>query len=278
MPEPRTISVAHSPDADDAFMFYALAKNKIDTGDLRFEHTLQDIQSLNIEATKGTYDVTAVSFGMYPNLAETYALLACGSSIGDGYGPIVVSREPIDPADIAQHIVAVPGHNTSAFVSMRLYAPDVKDVVMDFNEIQDAVRDGRVPAGLLIHEGQLTYAAEGLHKVVDLGAWWKDETSLPLPMGGNAIRRDLGEELMREVSRLIRESIRYAFDHRDDALDYALGFGRGLDRDTADRFVAMWVNDLTIDYGERGRESVRMFLDRAHAAGLVPKVEKYDFY
>jgi len=278
MPETRTIHVAHSPDADDAFMFYALAREKIDTGNLRFEHTLQDIQSLNVEATRGTYDVTAVSFGMYPNLAGSYALLACGSSIGDGYGPIVVSREPIDAADLTSHIVAVPGHNTSAFISLRLFAPDVNDVVMDFNDIQHAVAQGRVPAGLLIHEGQLTYASEGLHKVIDLGEWWKQETGLPLPMGGNAIRRDLGEELMREVSHYLRESIRYAFDHREDALDYALEFSRGLDRSTADEFVAMWVNDLTVDYGERGRESVRVFLDRAHAAGLVPAVESYDFY
>lgn len=278
MTEKRTITVAHSPDADDAFMFYALAKDRIDTGDLRFEHTLKDIQSLNVDALNEVYDITAISFGMYPRIADRYALLSSGSSIGDGYGPIVVSRGPVAKEELSSHLVAVPGENTSAYISLRLFNPDFRHVVMDFNEIQEAVKEGRVEAGLLIHEGQLTYHEEGLHKVLDLGEWWKEKTGLPLPMGGNAIRRSLGEDLMRECSKYLRESIRYSLEHRDDALDYAMQYGRDLPREKADRFVGMWVNELTIDYGERGRESVRRFLDQAHAAGLLPKIDQYDFY
>jgi 1,4-dihydroxy-6-naphthoate synthase len=278
MPQERTITLAHSPDADDAFMFYALAKEKIDTGGLRFEHTLRDIQSLNVDALNEVYDVTAVSFGMYPNIAGRYALLSSGSSIGDGYGPIVVSREPITPAELPDHVVAIPGENTSAFVALRLFCARLKWEAMDFNQIQESVAAGGHAAGLLIHEGQLTYHEEGLQKVVDLGEWWKEETGLPLPMGGNAIRRGLGEELMREVSTILRESIRYSLAHRDEALAYAMQFGRGLDKDKADRFVAMWVNELTIDYGDRGREAVRTFLGRANDAGLVERVESFDFY
>lgn len=274
----RKITLAHSPDADDAFMFYGLAKNKLETDDLTFEHHLKDIQSLNVEALQEKWDVTAVSFGMYPNIADKYALLSSGSSIGDGYGPIVVSREPIKPEDLTRHVVAVPGVNTSAYVSLKLFAPDVKTEVMDFNEIQEAVRDGKYPAGLLIHEGQLTYHEDGLHKVVDLGEWWKKETGLPLPMGGNAIKRSLGHDLMMKVSKILRESIQYSLDHRSEALDYAMQYGRKLDKDRADRFVGMWVNELTVDYGDLGRTAVRTFLERAHAAGLLPKVEKLEFY
>jgi 1,4-dihydroxy-6-naphthoate synthase len=278
MNEATTITLAHSPDADDAFMFYALAKDKIDTRGLRFVHHLKDIQSLNVEALAQKYDVTAVSFGGYPRIAKDYALLSSGSSIGDGYGPIVVSKTPLDAAKLGDTRVAVPGEQTSAFVSLKLFHPGLQYVVMDFNEIQEAVIDGTVPAGLLIHEGQLTYHEEGLHKVLDLGEWWKKKTSLPLPMGGNAIRRGLGEPLMRQVSEVLRESIRYSLDHRDEALAYAMGFGRGLNRDKADRFVAMWVNELTVDYGERGRAAVRAFLTAAHEAGILAKVETLDFY
>jgi 1,4-dihydroxy-6-naphthoate synthase len=274
----RKITLAHSPDADDAFMFYGLAKNRLDTGDLEFEHHLKDIQSLNVDAVNEKYDVTAVSFGMYPNIADKYALLSSGSSIGDGYGPIVVSKEPIDAAKLSDYLVAVPGENTSAFISLKLFCPDLKYTVMDFNEIQEAVAEGKVPAGLLIHEGQLTYHEEGLHKVIDLGEWWKKETGLPLPMGGNAIKRSLGDDLMHRTSKILRESIQYSLDHRSEALDYAMGFGRGLDKDRADRFVGMWVNELTVDYGERGREAVRTFLSRAAAAGLLPEVKSFDFY
>lgn len=274
----KTITLAHSPDADDAFMFYGLATDKIETGELAFEHQLKDIQSLNVDALNERYDVTAVSFGMYPRIADKYALLSSGSSIGDGYGPIVVSKEPIDARDLSKHVVAIPGENTSAFISLRLFCPDLKWEVMDFNEIQEAVADGKYSAGLLIHEGQLTYHEEGLHKVVDLGEWWKDETGLPLPMGGNAIRRGLGDDLMHRVSDILRTSIKYSLQHRDEALDYAMKFGRGLDKDRADRFVGMWVNELTVDYGDRGREAVREFLSRANAAGLLPEVKSFDFY
>lgn len=273
-----TITLAHSPDADDAFMFYALAKDKIDTGGLKFVHELKDIQSLNVDARNEKYDVTAISFGMYPRIADRYALLSSGSSIGDGYGPIVVSREPLSPSKLRDTIVAVPGENTSAFVALKLYCPELKCFQMDFNEIQEAVIEGKVPAGLLIHEGQLTYQEEGLHKVIDLGEWWKAETKLPLPMGGNAIRRSLGPELMMKVSGILRESIRYSLEHRDPALEYAMGFGRGLPKDKADRFVAMWVNELTVDYGDYGKNAVRTFLTAAHAAGILPKVEKLEFY
>jgi 1,4-dihydroxy-6-naphthoate synthase len=215
---------------------------------------------------------------MYPRIADKYALLSSGSSIGDGYGPIVVSREPLDPSRLSDTLVAVPGLDTSAFVSLRLFCPDVRFEVMDFDEIQNAVRDGRVPAGLLIHEGQLTYMNEGLHKVVDLGEWWKTRTNLPLPMGGNAIRRALGPELMKRVSDVLRASIRYSLDHREAALDYALSFGRGLERQKADRFVGMWVNEMTVDYGDIGREAVRTFLTAAHENGILPRVEKLEFY
>lgn len=274
----RTITLAHSPDADDAFMFYGLAKNRLETGDLEFKHILKDIQSLNVDARNEVYDVTAVSFGMYPNIADKYALLSSGSSIGDGYGPIVVSKEPVNADELSKTLVAVPGENTSAFISLKLFCPDLKYTVMDFNEIQEAVIDGKVPAGLLIHEGQLTYQEEGLRKVIDLGEWWKEQTGLPLPMGGNAIKRSLGEELMRRTSKILRESIQYSLDHRSEALDYAMSFGRGLDKDRADRFVGMWVNELTVDYGDRGREAVRLFLTRAHQAGLLPEVKSFDFY
>lgn len=272
------ITLAHSPDADDAFMFYGLATDQVDSGDYTFEHHLKDIQSLNVDALNEKYDVTAVSFGMYPRIADKYALLSSGSSIGDGYGPIVVSKEPIDPAKLKDYVVAVPGENTSAFIALRLYCPELKWEVMDFNEIQEAVIDGKYPAGLLIHEGQLTYHEEGLHKVVDLGEWWKEETGLPLPMGGNAIRRGLGEEVMRQASEILRTSIKFSLANRSEALDYAMKFGRGLDKERADRFVAMWVNELTVDYGDRGKEAVRLFLTRAHEAGLLPEVKSFDFY
>jgi len=277
MSEKKTITLAHSPDADDAFMFYGLAKGLVDSGDLEFVHKLQDIQSLNVDALNERYDVTAVSFGMYPRIADRYALLSSGSSIGDGYGPIVVSREPMEAEDLSNHRVAVPGENTSAFISLRLHTPDLDWIAMDFSEIQEAVMDGEVAAGLLIHEGQLTYMEDGLHKVVDLGRWWKDLTGLPLPMGGNAIRRGLEEDLMKKISMILRESIQYSLDHRDQALEYAMQFGRGLEKEKADRFVGMWVNEMTVDYGDLGRKAVRAFLTAASDAGLLPKIESFDF-
>ena len=272
------ITLAHSPDADDAFMFYGLAKNRLQTGDLEFEHHLKDIQSLNVDAVNETYDVTAVSFGMYPRLADKYALLSSGSSIGDGFGPIVVAKEPLSASEIGSTLVAIPGVNTSAFVSLKLFHPELNYVVMDFNEIQEAVIEGKVPAGLLIHEGQLTYHEEGLHKVIDLGEWWKEETGLPLPMGGNAIKRSLGEDLILRISKILRESIQYSLNHRDEALSYAMGFGRGLEKEKADQFVGMWVNEMTVDYGDRGREAVRTFLARAAESGIIPPVADLRFY
>src|ERR1044071_6173058 len=245
--ETRTITVAHSPDSDDAFMFYALANDKLDTGDLRFEHVLRDIQTLNEEAMRGTYDVTAVSFHAYAYISDKYALLPHGASIGDGYGPIVVSNQPATPADIPNLKIAIPGKLTSAFLALRIFNSDFEYQVMPFDKIIDAVQDGTCDAGLLIHEGQLLYESKGLHKVLDLGEWWHEQHGLPLPMGGNAIRRDLGPERIREVSQLLRESINYSLTHRDDALQYALQFARDMDPELADRFVAMWVNELTLD-------------------------------
>ncbi|HUO85323.1 MAG TPA: MqnA/MqnD/SBP family protein [Thermoanaerobaculia bacterium] len=278
MTDRRTITLAHSPDADDAFMFYALARDRIDTAEFRFEHHLKDIQSLNIDALEERFDVTAISFAMYPRVADHYALLSSGASIGDGYGPIVVANEPLDIPALASKVIAVPGINTSAYLALKLFLPSAQTEVLHFDEIQPAVREGRFRAGVLIHEGQLTWQDEGLHKVVDLGEWWKGKTGLPLPLGGNTIRRKLGEERIRRISAILRQSIQYSLDHRDEALDYALGFGRGLPRERADRFVGMYVNEMTLDYGERGRAAVRRFLDDAANEGLVGRVESLEFY
>jgi 5,8-dihydroxy-2-naphthoate synthase len=267
----RTISLAHSPDSDDAFMFYGLATHKIETGDLQFEHVLKDIQTLNEEARKGTYDVTAISFHAYAYVADKYALLPHGASIGDNYGPVVVANEELDPSELSNVKVAVPGTLTSAFLALSIFNPDFKYEVVPFDQIIDAVTEKRCDAGLLIHEGQLFYDTLGLHKVLDLGEWWHEHTNgLPLPMGGNAIRRDLGEQTIREVSDLLRESIRYSLDNREDALQYALQFARDMDPALADRFVAMWVNDLTLDYTERGREAVRRLLTEGYERGIIP--------
>lgn len=266
----KTISVAHSPDSDDAFMFYALATNKLETGDIEFTHVLKDIQTLNEEAAKGTYDVTAISFHAYAYVADKYALLPHGASIGDNYGPIVVSSDPLEPADLADVTIAVPGTLTSAFLALSIFKPDFKYEVVPFDKIIEAVQDGQCEAGLLIHEGQLFYQDKGLQKVLDLGEWWFEKTGLPLPMGGNAIRRDLGASAMREVSKLLRESIRYSLDHREDALQYAMQFARDMDPALADRFVAMWVNDLTLDYTERGREAVQRLLQEGFERGIIP--------
>lgn len=269
--ELKTITLAHSPDSDDAFMFYALATNKIETGSFEFEHVLKDIQTLNEEARKGTYDVTAISFHAYAYVADKYALLPHGASIGDNYGPIVVAHEALDPSDLSKVKIAVPGKLTSAFLALSIYSPDFKYEVMPFDQIIEAVTEKRCDAGLLIHEGQLFYQNLGLHKVLDLGEWWHEHTGgLPLPMGGNIIRRALGKETIGEVSSLLKESIQYALDHREDALQYAMQFARDMDPALADRFVAMWVNDLTLDYGERGREAVRRLLAEGHQRGIIP--------
>jgi len=269
--EVKTITLAHSPDSDDAFMFYALATNKLETGDLEFEHVLKDIQTLNEEARKGTYDVTAISFHAYAYVADRYALLPHGASIGDNYGPIVVAREGLEPSELANVTIAVPGTLTSAFLALSIHTPKFNYEVVPFDQIIEAVTEGRCDAGLLIHEGQLFYHNLGLHKVLDLGEWWHEHTGgLPLPMGGNVIRRKLGKETITEVSGLWKESIRYSLDNREDALQYAMQFARDMDPALADRFVGMWVNELTLDYGERGREAVRRLLAEGHQRGIIP--------
>jgi 1,4-dihydroxy-6-naphthoate synthase len=266
----RTITVAHSPDSDDAFMFYALATNKLATGNLHFKHVLQDIQTLNEEATRSKYDVTAISFHAYAYVADKYVLLPHGASIGDNYGPIIVSGEPATPAELSGLKIAVPGTLTSAFLALRIFNPNVEYQVVPFDEIIEAVKTGTCDAGLLIHEGQLFYESMGLHKVLDLGEWWHQQTGLPLPMGGNAIRRDLEPEVIQHVSQCLRESIRYSLEHREDALQYAMQFARDMDTKLADRFVALWVNDLTLDYTDRGREAVRRLLAEGYARGIIP--------
>ena len=267
----QTISLAHSPDSDDAFMFYGLATHKLDTGDLEFTHVLKDIQTLNEEARKGTYDVTAISFHAYAYVADKYALLPHGASIGDNYGPIVVATQEFDPSEISNLTIAVPGTLTSAFLALSIFEPNFKYEVVPFDQIIEAVTEGRCDAGLLIHEGQLFYDSLGLHKVLDLGVWWHEHTGgLPLPMGGNVIRRALGQETISEVSGLLKESIRYSLDNREDALQYALQFAREMDPALADRFVAMWVNELTLDYTTRGREAVWRLLSEGHERGIIP--------
>ena len=259
-------------------MFYALATNKIDTGNLAFEHVLKDIQTLNEEARKGTYDVTAISFHAYAYVADKYALLPHGASIGDNYGPILVANEELDPSELSNVKIAVPGTLTSAFLALSIYNPDFRYEVVPFDQIIEAVKSGKCDAGLLIHEGQLFYDNLGLHKVLDLGEWWHKYTGgLPLPMGGNAIKRNLGPDTLRAVSSLLREGIQYSLDNREDALAYAMQFARDMDPDLADRFVAMWVNDLTLDYGERGREAVRRLLTEGHERGIIPHPVDIEF-
>jgi 1,4-dihydroxy-6-naphthoate synthase len=266
------IRVAHSPDSDDAFMFYGLASGKVPTDGFELEHVLSDIETLNRAAFQGLYEITAVSFHAYAHLTDRYLLLPHGASMGDRYGPIVVAKKEAKGggSPLSGLKVAVPGTLTTAFLTVRLFDPSVEWVVMPFDKIQEAVHAGEVDAGLLIHEGQLTWADEGLKKIVDLGEWWTDRTGLPLPLGGNVIRRDLGDDTVSKLSHLLRDSIAYALAHRKDAVTYAMQFGRGLDRAKTDRFVGMYVNELTLDYGERGREAVRRLLAEAHAAGVLP--------
>ena len=274
------IIVAHSPDSDDAFMHYALAKNLIDTGDLEFDHVLKDIQTLNEEAHKGTYEVTAISTHAFAYVSDQYALLPHGASMGEGYGPMIVARENFSHDEIQGRTIGVPGLMTSAYLALKLWAPDIKIEVMPFDEILPAVVDGRLDAGLLIHEGQLTFGDFDLHEIVNLGVWWAEQTGgLPLPLGSNAIRRDLGPELMTRVSHILRDSIAYALNHREEALDYALEFARDMEerRHLADEFVGMYVNERTLDYGEDGRRSVELFLQRGVQAGLIDRTVKVDF-
>ncbi|HZH29638.1 MAG TPA: MqnA/MqnD/SBP family protein [Pyrinomonadaceae bacterium] len=266
----QTITVAHSPDSDDAFMFYGLATNKLDTGALRFTHVLEDIQSLNEKAMRGVYDVTAISFHAYAYISDKYALLPHGASIGDNYGPIVVAREKLKPEEIGSVKVAVPGKLTSAFLALSIHTPGFQYEVVPFDKIIEAVQEGRCDAGLLIHEGQLFYQSLGLHKVLDLGEWWHERTSLPLPMGGNVIRRDLGADVISRVSKCLHDSIRYSLDNRADALRYAMQFARDMEPELADRFVGMWVNELTLDYTARGRAAVQRLLDEGAERGVIP--------
>ncbi len=276
-PEIRTITVAHSPDSDDAFMFYGLATNKLETDGLKFEHTLKDIQTLNEDAKNGVFDVTAISFHAYAYVSDKYALLPHGASIGDKYGPILVSKEQYKPEDISKLKIAIPGEMTSAFLALRIYNQDFEYIVVHFDEIIDAVKNGKADAGLLIHEGQLFYKQMGLKKILDLGEWWHEKTGLPLPMGGNAIKRDLGEDLMRRVSKHLHRSIMYSMENREDALSYAMQFARDMPAELADRFVAMWVNDLTLDYGERGREGVKRLLQEGFDKGIIKNKVEVDF-
>jgi 1,4-dihydroxy-6-naphthoate synthase len=273
----QRITVAHSPDSDDAFMFFALAQGKVGDPGLEFVHVLEDIQSLNQRALRGEYEVTAVSFHAYAYLADRYALLPHGASMGEGYGPTVVTRAACRPEGLRGKRVAVPGALTTAALALRLWDPGLQHVIIPFDQIMDAVIAGTADAGLIIHEGQVTYDSLGLHKVVDLGEWWLRETGLPLPLGGNVIRKDLGPDLMRRVSHLLRESIRYGLAHREEALDYAMRFARDVERRLADRFVGMYVNDLTLDYGERGRAAVRRLLGMGRERGLIPHRVEVEF-
>jgi 1,4-dihydroxy-6-naphthoate synthase len=272
-----TIRVAHSPDSDDAFMFYALANDRLNTGNLRFEHELSDIESLNRRALKGELEVSAVSIHAYAYLTARYALLASGSSMGDRYGPRLVAREAFAREDIKGKKVAIPGEWTTAFLALKLYEPEVEHVVVPFDEIMEYVARGGADVGLLIHEGQLTHESEGFSLIEDLGEWWYSETGLPLPLGGNVVRRDLGEETIREVARLIKASIQYALDHREEALAYALDYARDLPREQADRFVSMYVNEWTVDYGETGRKAVRTLLSQGYEAGIIPHKVEVEF-
>jgi len=272
------ITVAHSPDSDDAFMFYGLASNNVDTGGIVVDQVLSDIETLNRAAFDGKYEVSAVSFHAFAHLSDKYALLPHGASMGDNYGPIVVARQDGGPAGVKGSRIAIPGELTTAYLTLRLYEPDFDFVVVPFDEIQQAVLDGKAEAGLLIHEGQLTYQDEGLRKIVDLGEWWNQRTGgLPLPLGGNIIRRDLGPEMIRKVSKLLHDSIAFALSHRSDAVTYAETFGRGLDRAKTDKFVGMYVNDLTLGYGERGRKAVERLMTEAFEKGLIPKRVNVEF-
>jgi 1,4-dihydroxy-6-naphthoate synthase len=275
----REISIAHSPDSDDAFMFYALATNKVRVPGLRFTHTLCDIETLNQKARdgNGVYDVTAISFHAYPYIQDNYALLPSGGSVGDGYGPMIVAAQGFSQYEIKRKRIAVPGTLTTAYLALKLFAPGIETEVVPFDQIIPQIVEGKFEAGLIIHEGQLTYSKAGLQRIVDLGKWWLKVTGLPLPLGGNAIRRSLGQELTASVSKALRDSIQYALDHRDEALSYAMQFARDVDSQLADKFVGMYVNERTLDYGPDGREAVRRLLDMGHKAGIIPREARVDF-
>ncbi len=274
----RAIRIAHSPDSDDAFMFYAMATNKVRVKGLKFEHTLSDIETLNRRAMdEAHFDVTAVSFHAYPFIQEKYALMPCGGSVGEGYGPMIVSSRVFTLDEVKHVKVAVPGKLTTAFLALKLFAPSIETEVVPFDQIIPEVLAGKYEAGLIIHEGQLTYGKSGLHRVIDLGKWFRDMTGLPLPLGGNAIRRDLGPELIASITGALRESIQYSLDHRGEALEYAMQFARDLDAHSADKFVGMYVNERTLDYGPEGREAIRRLLDMGYRAGIIPHKPQVDF-
>jgi 1,4-dihydroxy-6-naphthoate synthase len=277
----KLLRLGHSPDPDDAFMFYGLAKNLLDTGPYQFEHVLQDIQTLNQRARKGELEITAISIHAYPYVAERYALTSCGSSMGDKYGPMVITRQPTKIAELKGKTIAIPGELTTAFLTLQLCLGKAKEafkpVVVPFDQIPRFVKDGKADAGLIIHEGQLTFRQLGLHLVVDLGVWWFEQTGLPLPLGGNCIRKDLGKTVCQEVTNLLKRSIQFSLDHRKEAVEYSLQFGRDLDRNLADKFVGMYVNDWTLDYGPRGREAISTLLNRGAEAELVPKISQIEF-
>jgi 1,4-dihydroxy-6-naphthoate synthase len=275
--EPREIKLAHSPDSDDAFMFYALATHKLSTPGYKFTHVLSDIQALNEAALTETYDVTAVSFAAYPSLRDKYVLLDCGASFGEGYGPIVVSAKALKPQDLKGKRIGVPGLKTSAYLTMKLFEPDFEAVVMPFDKIMEAVKNEMVEAGLLIHEGQLFFPQLGLHRIVDLGVWWQEHTGMPLPLGGNAVRRSLGPDVGRLISRTIRDSVSYGLEHREEALNYAMQFAREMDTELADKFVGMYVNKWTLGYGEKGKKAVRELIERGTAAALLPGPPTVEF-
>jgi 1,4-dihydroxy-6-naphthoate synthase len=271
------IRLAHSPDADDAFMFYGLAKNKIDTEGIEYEHVLKDIQTLNVWAKEGRMEVTAISAHAYAYVKDLYAILTHGGSIGKNYGPMIIANKPVSLESLKGKRIAVPGKMTSAYLSLKLCFPDFQEVIVDFDQIMDEVAKGNVDAGLIIHEGQLTYQEKGFHKIVDMGEWWYKKTGMVLPMGVNAIRRDLPEDIKKKVSKQLKQSIQYSLDNREAALDYALAFGRGLSKDVADRFVAMWVNDRTVEMGEEGQNAIRAFLGEGEKAKLIPPVGEIEF-
>lgn len=273
----REISVAHSPDSDDAFMFYGLATNKVRVPGLKFNHTLTDIETLNRKAMEGFYDVSAISFHAYPYIQDKYALMNCGGSVGDKYGPMVVATRSFGLDELKKMKVAVPGTLTTAYLALKLFAPKIETVVVPFDQIIPEITAGKFEAGLIIHEGQLTYDKAGLNKILDLGKWWFELTGLPLPLGGNAIRRELGTELIATITKALRDSIQYALDHREEALAYAMQFARDLDQQLADRFVGMYVNERTLDYGDDGKEAVKRLLEMGHKSGIIPHPPHVEF-
>jgi 1,4-dihydroxy-6-naphthoate synthase len=273
----REITLGHSPDPDDAFMFYALAADRIDTGGLAFRHIIEDIETLNHRAMNAELDVTAISIHAYAYVLDEYALLTSGASMGDNYGPLVIARQPMSTDQLGAVKIAVPGHMTTAYLTLRLCAGDPPTLVVPFDQIMDAVDRGEAEAGLLIHEGQLTYRERGFEKVVDLGEWWMKETGLPLPLGGNAIKKSLGQGLISQVSRLLRESIEYGLAHRAEAVLHSMKYARGMATELTDKFVGMYVNEYTLDYGEQGREAVRLLLQRGHEAGIIPRPVQLEF-